>query len=140
MGEREAAEVPGMEALSVSTAASQPARHGMLTMAEDPTGSGEVQPLSQCRQHLADLGGGGLEPVEGGVPPGADLGAAGLTAEVLDVIGAMMTTTDQRVEGRVGDAVVAAGRVGAGRAGRVDRLGPTAATRGRPPGWDGGRG
>ncbi len=82
----------------------------------------------------------GLEPVEGGVAPAADLRVAGLAAEILDALGAVVTTADQGVDGCVGVAVVGAGQVGAGMTGGRDRLGPAPAVLRQPPGWDGGCG
>ncbi len=48
MGEREAPEAPGMQALGLSTAAGQPARNGVRAMAEDPAGSGQVSPSASA--------------------------------------------------------------------------------------------
>ena len=43
MGEHKAAEVPDMQALGMGAAARQPACHGVLTVAENPAGSRQVQ-------------------------------------------------------------------------------------------------
>jgi hypothetical protein len=51
----EMAKVALVEGLSVLASTGQPGRDGGLSKAEDPLGSGRVQPFGQRREHHGDL-------------------------------------------------------------------------------------
>ena len=71
--------------------------------------------------------GRGFEPVQRGVAPGSEAGAAGLTAKGLDSFGlAVLAIADQSVDVSIGDAEVEALRVGTGEALGVHAFGGSA--------------
>src|SRR5512142_2959944 len=81
--------------------------------AEDPLGSGWVQPFGQCREHHGDLRGRGFQTVQGGVTSSTECGAAGLTPERLDWFGlAMLAIPDERMDLSISIAEVQALLVG----------------------------
>src|SRR6478609_4980125 len=88
-----------------------------MAVPKDPRGGGDIQAFRQRGQHLADPVGGRLEPVERGIPAGAEGGTAGLAAERLDALGLFVRAVAyQGVDLRVRDAIVGARRVRAGEA------------------------
>ena len=115
VGDVEVAEAALMEDLSMLSCTSEPGGDGRLTIAEDPLGGGSVQPFGQRGEHHGDLMGRGFQTVQGGVAPGSESGAAGLTAKRLDALGmAMLAIADQRVDVSISDAEVRALRIGTG--------------------------
>src|SRR5215472_16616164 len=77
--EVEIAEGALVEGVRMLTSARQPGGDGGLPAAEDPLGSGKVQPFGQRREDYPDLLRGGFQTVQGRVASGAERGAAGLT-------------------------------------------------------------
>jgi hypothetical protein len=113
-----------MEDLSVPACASEPCGDGGLTVAEDPTGFGSIQPLGQRRQDHGDLMGRGFQTVQGGVTSSTERGAASRTSERLDLLGmAMLAISDEGVDLSIGDAEVRTLLVGTSEALGVHSLG-----------------
>ncbi len=111
--EMEVAEEVYVQGLCMRASASEPGGDSGLTIAEDPFGSGRVEPFGQCRQHHGDLVRWSFQPVQRGVTPSIEGGAASLTAKGLDALGmTMLAIADQRVDLRIGVAEVPALRVG----------------------------
>jgi hypothetical protein len=72
---------------------------------------------------LGDAFGGSLQPVEGGVPADGEFAFTGLAEEIPNgLVPAMVSVTDQSMNGRVGDFEVLAIGVGTGIALRGDGL------------------
>jgi len=61
-----------------------------LSVAEDPFGSGGVQPFGQRRQHHGDLVRRGFQTVQGSVAPGSERGKARRASKGLDPFGTAM--------------------------------------------------
>lgn len=119
MGEREVAQPVLMQPLRLLSGPREPARDGGRPMPEDAHRGAHLQPFGQgqCAQSFAAAPGWRREPIERGVPAATDLGAAGLTQEILDARGrAMMPIAAEGLHPRVGATVVAARGVGAGMA------------------------
>jgi len=57
----------------------QPDGDGRLPVAEDPFGSGRVQPFGQRREHFGDVLGRGFQMIHGRVASGSEGHAASLT-------------------------------------------------------------
>ena len=75
---------------SVLARTSQPGGDGGLSGSEDALCGGRIQSFGQRRQDHGDVLGRGFQAIQGGVAPGAERGAAGLTAERLDPFGLTM--------------------------------------------------
>jgi len=120
-----------VQSLSVLASASQPGGDGGLSIAEDPLGSGRVQPFGQRRQHDCNLLGGGFQAVQRGVASSTERGEAGLATKGLDLLSATMCAIPhQGVDSSVSDAEVRTLVVGTGEALSVY------AFRGSPPTFD----
>src|SRR5260221_4363406 len=92
-----------MQGLCMVPCASEPAGDGGLSGAEAPLGRRWVEPFGQRREHHGDLVRGRFQPVQRGVAPGGERGAARLTAKGLDALGSpMLAISDEGMEGSVG--------------------------------------
>src|SRR6266699_1520368 len=113
-----------MEELSVPACACEPRLDGGVTVAEDPFGSGRIQPSDPRRQEYGNLVGGGFQTIQWGMASGSEGGVASLTAKGLDALGlTMLAIPDQRMDVSIGDPEVGALRVGTGEARGVHALG-----------------
>src|SRR5258708_38347741 len=113
-----------MQGLCMVPCASEPAGGGGLCGAEDPVGRRWVEPFGQRRERHGDLVRGRFQPVQRGVAPGGERGAARLTAKGLDALGSpMLAISDEGMEGRVGIAEVDALLIGTGVALGLHTLG-----------------
>jgi len=96
-----------MEELSMSACASQPGGNGGLLVAEDPFGSGWVQPFGQRRQHHCDLMRRCFQTIQGRVASSSERGVAGLTTKRLDPLGmSVLPIADENMDVSVSDSKV----------------------------------
>ncbi len=124
MWEVQMAEGALMQDLCMFASTRQPGDDGGLSKAEDPCGSGRVQPFSQRRQDHGDLVRGGVQTIQGGVAPGSERGLAGLTAKGLDPLGMPMPAiSDEGMDVSIGDPEIGTLLVGTGEALRIHTLG-----------------
>ena len=101
-----------MQGLSVLTSAGQPSGDGGLSIAEDPFGRRWVQPFGQRSKYHGDMISRGFQPVQRGVTPSTEGGAASRTSKRLDALGmTMLAIAHQRVDVRIGVAEVPTLRV-----------------------------
>ena len=115
--EPEMAEGALVQGLCVLASASHPGGDGGLPVAEDPLGSGRVQPFGKRSQHQSDVVRGGFQTIQGGVASGSERRVAGLAAKGLDPLGmAMRAIANQRMNVSVCDPGVRTLMVGAGEA------------------------
>ena len=120
-----------MEEFRVLACSREPPRNRGVSKAEDPPCSRKIQSFGQSREHHRDLLGRGFQPVQGGVAPGSERGAARLTPKGLDALGlAMFAIAHQRLPMRVRVAEVRALPVRTGEALGEDAL------RSSPPAFD----
>jgi hypothetical protein len=110
--------------LSVPACASEPRSDGGLTVAEDPFGSGSIQPTGSRREHHGNLLGGGFQTVEGGVAPGSESRVTGRASKGLDLLDLTMPAiANQRMDVSISDPEVRALPVGTSEAFGVYPLG-----------------
>jgi hypothetical protein len=111
------AEAALVQALSVHARASEPRGNRRLTIAEDASSLGSIQPFSQRREHDCDLLRRGFQMVQGRVTPSTERRVASLAPKRLDLLGmAMLAIAHQRVDVGIGDPEVWALLVGTGKA------------------------
>ena len=123
------------QGMSMLTCTSQPGGDGRLPIAEDPFGSGSVQSFGQRRQYHCDVMRRGFQTVEGGVEPGREGGAAGLTPKRLDRFSAaMLAIANQRVNLIIGDPAVPALWIGTSETFGVSAFGGSSAAFDLAPG------
>jgi hypothetical protein len=85
-------------------------------MAEDSYRRRDIKPFSQRSEHFCNPIGCGFEAIERGVAAGAEGGLAGLTPESLDTFSlAVRTITNQSVDLRIGNLIVRARTMWAGK-------------------------
>ena len=95
----------------------QPSRDGRVPMPEHPHGRGDIHPLRQRRQHLANPVGCRFKPIERGVAWRAEARATCLTAQRLDALAPPLSAiAHQGMDLRIGDRILQACAVGAGEA------------------------
>ena len=117
VGDLQGVESALVQGLSVLASAGQPGEDGGLSIAEDPLGSGSVQPFGEARQHHCDLVRGGFQTIQRSVASSAERGAAGLAAKRLDPLSATMCAIpNQRVNVGICDPEVRALLIGTGEA------------------------
>src|SRR5215469_11933965 len=97
--EMEVAEEAYVQGLCMRASASEPGGDSGLTIAEDPFGSGRVEPFGQCREHHGDLVRWSFQPVQGGVTPSTEGGAASRTSKGLDALGMTMLAIPEKPRG-----------------------------------------
>src|SRR5215469_4652528 len=117
MREPQMAKEAFMQGVRMLTSTGEPGGDRRLTVAEDPLGSGSVQPFCQRCQHDRDLPRRSFQTVERRVPSSTERGAARLAAKGLDRLStAMLAVPDKRMEVSVCVAKVQALRVRTGEA------------------------
>ena len=124
MGKPEGAEGAFVQVLRMRPCTSEPSRDGRLPVTKDPFGGGCVQPFGQRCQNQGDLMGRGFQTVQGRVASRAERGAAGLTAQRLDLLSpTVLVISHQRMDVRISDPAVRALRIGTGETLRVYAFG-----------------
>ena len=104
--------------------ARQPGGDGGLSKPKTRSAAEGSSPSESRSEHHGDLLRGGLQAIQGRVPPGSERGAARLTAKGLDALSlAVLAITNQRMNLSLGNAEVGALWVGAGVSLGVDPLG-----------------
>lgn len=117
-----------MQSFGLLTRPHEPPGDRRLSVLEHAHRCPDVEPFGQRAEHDADLRRRGLQALEGAAPTDAELGAAGLPAQVRNTLAlAMSAIRDEGMQALIGDTVIHACWSGAGVALRRSPFGGAAA-------------
>ena len=102
---------PVVQGVGMRSCPGQPAGDRPLAMAEDAHGRSNIDPFGQGAEHFGDPRGRSLQAIEGRMAASTEAAAAGLAAEILDAVPAVMAVGDQGVDGSIGDAGIKTGGI-----------------------------
>jgi hypothetical protein len=118
------AEGPLVQDLCMFPSASQPGSDRGLSVAEDTSSIGRVQPFGQRRQYHRDLVRGGFQTVQRSVASSTEGGVTGLTTKALDLLSmTVLPIPDESMDVSICDPKVQTLLIGTGEAFGVYPLG-----------------